>query len=102
MKTVTIYTDGGYCFANPGDVPTRSPLARQPLGDDSKGPVSEERLMKVVTIYTDGACSGNPGPGGWGAILRYGPHEKEDQRRGAEHHQQPDGAHRGDPRPGRC
>ena len=33
--------------------------------------------MKVVTIYTDGACSGNPGPGGWGAILRYGPHEKE-------------------------
>lgn len=30
-----------------------------------------------VTIYTDGACSGNPGPGGWGAILRYGEHEKE-------------------------
>jgi len=30
-----------------------------------------------VTIYTDGACSGNPGPGGWGAILRYGDHEKE-------------------------
>lgn len=28
--------------------------------------------MKNVTIYTDGACSGNPGPGGWGAILRYG------------------------------
>ena len=28
--------------------------------------------MKTVTIYTDGACSGNPGPGGWGAILRYG------------------------------
>ena len=27
--------------------------------------------MKSVTIYTDGACSGNPGPGGWGAILRY-------------------------------
>lgn len=31
----------------------------------------------AVTIYTDGACSGNPGPGGWGAILRYGDHEKE-------------------------
>ena len=31
----------------------------------------------VVEIYTDGACSGNPGPGGWGAILRYGGHEKE-------------------------
>ena len=30
-----------------------------------------------VIIYTDGACSGNPGPGGWGAILRYGDHEKE-------------------------
>ena len=33
--------------------------------------------MKTVTIYTDGACSGNPGPGGWGAILQYGPHSKE-------------------------
>ena len=32
---------------------------------------------KKVTIYTDGACSGNPGPGGWGAILEYGPHRKE-------------------------
>jgi len=30
-----------------------------------------------VTIYTDGACTGNPGPGGWGAILRFGQHEKE-------------------------
>ena len=33
--------------------------------------------MKNVVIYTDGACIGNPGPGGWGAILRYGEHEKE-------------------------
>ena len=33
--------------------------------------------MKTVTIYTDGACSGNPGPGGWGAILRYKETEKE-------------------------
>ena len=33
--------------------------------------------MKTVTIYTDGACSGNPGPGGWGAILRYKDTEKE-------------------------
>ena len=33
--------------------------------------------MKTVTIYTDGACSGNPGPGGWGAVLRYGAHERE-------------------------
>ena len=33
--------------------------------------------MKQVTIYTDGACSGNPGPGGWGAILIYGAHKRE-------------------------
>ena len=33
--------------------------------------------MKRVEIFTDGACSGNPGPGGWGAILRYGETEKE-------------------------
>ena len=33
--------------------------------------------MKEVLIYTDGACSGNPGPGGWGAILMYGEHMKE-------------------------
>ena len=33
--------------------------------------------MKHVQIFTDGACSGNPGPGGWGAILRYKETEKE-------------------------
>lgn len=33
--------------------------------------------MKQVTLYTDGACRGNPGPGGWGAILVYGTTEKE-------------------------
>ncbi len=33
--------------------------------------------MKHVTIYTDGACSGNPGPGGWGAILEYNGRRKE-------------------------
>jgi ribonuclease HI len=33
--------------------------------------------MKHVDIFTDGACKGNPGPGGWGVILRMGPHEKE-------------------------
>ncbi|HEY7298010.1 MAG TPA: ribonuclease HI [Xanthobacteraceae bacterium] len=36
-----------------------------------------------VVIYTDGACSGNPGPGGWGAILSYGKHQKE--IKGGEH-----------------
>ena len=33
--------------------------------------------MKKVTIYTDGACSGNPGPGGWGALLMYQDMKKE-------------------------
>ncbi|MDD4851530.1 MAG: ribonuclease HI [Gemmiger sp.] len=33
--------------------------------------------MKQIEIFTDGACSGNPGPGGWGAVLRYKGHEKE-------------------------
>ena len=34
-------------------------------------------MMSKVEIFTDGACKGNPGPGGWGAILRYGTTEKE-------------------------
>ncbi|MCQ2450023.1 MAG: ribonuclease HI [Clostridia bacterium] len=34
-------------------------------------------MKKKIQLFTDGACSGNPGPGGWGAILRYGEHEKE-------------------------
>lgn len=34
-------------------------------------------MKKHIDIFTDGACSGNPGPGGWGAILRFGEHEKE-------------------------
>ena len=34
-------------------------------------------MLKYVEIFTDGACSGNPGPGGWGAILRYNGKEKE-------------------------
>jgi len=38
--------------------------------------MSDEK-QRQVEIFTDGACRGNPGPGGWGAILRYGQHEKE-------------------------
>lgn len=34
-------------------------------------------MSRYIEIFTDGACSGNPGPGGWGALLRYGDHEKE-------------------------
>jgi ribonuclease HI len=35
------------------------------------------QAMKTVVIYTDGACKGNPGPGGWGALLRFGGQQKE-------------------------
>jgi len=34
-------------------------------------------MRKPIEIWTDGSCSGNPGPGGWGALLRFGDHEKE-------------------------
>ncbi len=36
-----------------------------------------DKEMEQIEIYTDGACKGNPGPGGWGALLRSGEHEKE-------------------------
>ena len=39
--------------------------------------MSSDEALKKVDIFTDGACKGNPGPGGWGAILRMGKHEKE-------------------------
>ena len=39
--------------------------------------MSDEFTRPSVVIYTDGACSGNPGPGGWGAILMSGPHRRE-------------------------
>ena len=48
-----------------------APLSGEPIHRRKENP------MKKVTIYTDGACSGNPGPGGWGAILRYGERMKE-------------------------
>ncbi len=37
----------------------------------------ENPMNNQVNLFTDGACSGNPGPGGWGALLRYRDHEKE-------------------------
>jgi ribonuclease HI len=40
-------------------------------------PPSASPVGELVEIFTDGACSPNPGPGGWGAILRYGRHQKE-------------------------
>ncbi|MGH3695076.1 MAG: ribonuclease HI [Pseudonocardiaceae bacterium] len=39
--------------------------------------MADQAAQQTVDIYTDGACSGNPGPGGWGAVLRYGTREKE-------------------------
>jgi ribonuclease HI len=42
-----------------------------------KPPHDLEDMTPKVVIYTDGACSGNPGPGGWGAVLISGPHERE-------------------------
>jgi ribonuclease HI len=46
--------------------------------------VSKPGTDEAVVIYTDGACSGNPGPGGWGAILMYGEHRRELSGGGAE------------------
>ena len=57
-----------------------------------------ESTDDVVVIHTDGACSGNPGPGGWGVLLRWGEHQRElCGGEAAPDHQQPDGADRGDP-----
>ena len=56
---------------------------------------ARERSSRV-TIHTDGACSGNPGPGGWGAILHLRRPRKGIERRRAAHHQQPHGIDGGD------
>jgi ribonuclease HI len=37
----------------------------------------DKRVLELVQVFTDGACSGNPGPGGWGALLRWRGHERE-------------------------
>jgi ribonuclease HI len=48
-----------------------------PIINDLNGSHCADIQMKHVHIYTDGACRGNPGPGGWGALLRYNQHEKQ-------------------------
>ena len=55
------------------------PQAALPPGGEKRPRLRSIEAMaeQRVTIYTDGACSGNPGPGGWGAILVFGDHEKE-------------------------
>ena len=73
--------------------------ALPPLGRHaSANTASNSELGSASTIYTDGACSGNPGPGGWGAMLTFGDREKEICRRRSAHHQQPHGADGGDRR----
>ena len=53
-------------------------ILRIDCSNAEKGQKTKRRIpMKEVQIYTDGACSGNPGPGGYGAILKYGKYEKE-------------------------
>ena len=53
----------------------------------------KEDPVKKVQLITDGACLGNPGRGGWAAILRYGPHKKEIYRLRSAYDEQPHGAH---------
>ena len=57
----------------------RRKKALAPAARAREGLTTSERFagMTPVVIYTDGACKGNPGPGGWGALLRRGDHEKE-------------------------
>ena len=52
-----------------------------------------QESVKKIQLITDGACLGNPGPGGWAAILRYGAHKKEIFGCEAAHDKQPHGAH---------
>jgi len=49
----------------------------QRSGRKETGGTAYDNVKQVVEIFTDGACKGNPGPGGWGALLRFGKHEKE-------------------------
>jgi ribonuclease HI len=54
------------------------PKATPAMGEEREGHLKPAgQTGQVVDIFTDGACTGNPGPGGWGAILRSGRHKKE-------------------------
>lgn len=48
-----------------------------PPGGSVPASTTKERNLNQVVIYTDGACKGNPGPGGWGVLMQAGPHTKE-------------------------
>ncbi len=51
-------------------------MLQRPNNTKNDAQRSKNYPLKHVIIYTDGACSGNPGPGGWAAVLAYGPHER--------------------------
>jgi ribonuclease HI len=54
------------------------PVDRRVAGPaEDRAPSAATASSIPVEVFTDGACKGNPGPGGWGALLRYGAHEKE-------------------------
>src|SRR5215217_428485 len=59
-------------WSRPGPKPSREACSASSTSTSAQKPMTD-----TVTIHTDGACSGNPGPGGWGAILEYGGHTKE-------------------------
>ena len=52
-------------------------MKQKRLEFDARGSLTTSEGLKRVVIYTDGACTGNPGPGGYGAVLLYGEHRKE-------------------------
>ena len=58
-------------------VALESEKLRDVLSEEEFQKTLQSKQMTKIEIYTDGACSGNPGPGGWGALLRSGGHEKE-------------------------
>ena len=66
------FWDNGQKYLVPAG--TKLPFPQGSLRNENS-PQGEPR--KTITIYTDGACSGNPGPGGWGAILEWQGHQKE-------------------------
>ena len=63
-----------------GPVPKKSPAPRARPKRAPAGQTGEPAPADAIIIYTDGACSGNPGPAGIGVFLQYGPHEKEISR----------------------
>ena len=80
-KASSIVPSKGSCVNLPGRKTGRIPAVdrREGFVLDYTGKIHPTggNDVKTVTIYTDGACSGNPGPGGWGTILLYGEHRKE-------------------------